>query len=137
MPATVRLGDQCTGHGCFPPRVNDSASSDVFVNGIGVHRVGDHWVEHCCLSWDTKVVTNYGWLTIPEIIEIISCGGYVQTLSKYKNKWVPSIIREAHINQTTKDMVVLSENPRVSVTEDHKVLMKDGVTYKEAKDVNV
>lgn len=48
MPAVVRLGDQCTGHGCFPPRVNDSASGNVFVNGIGAHRVGDHWVVHCC-----------------------------------------------------------------------------------------
>lgn len=48
MPAVVRLGDQCTGHGCFPPRVNDSASGNVFINGIGAHRVGDHWVTHCC-----------------------------------------------------------------------------------------
>jgi uncharacterized Zn-binding protein involved in type VI secretion len=48
MPAVTRLGDKCTGHGCFPPRANDGASGDVFVNGIGVHRVGDHWVTHCC-----------------------------------------------------------------------------------------
>ena len=48
MPAVTRLGDVCTGHGCYPPRVNDEASTDVFVNGIGVHREGDHWVTHCC-----------------------------------------------------------------------------------------
>ncbi len=48
MPAVARLGDKCSGHGCFPPRANDSASSDVFVNGIGAHRVGDTWVEHTC-----------------------------------------------------------------------------------------
>jgi uncharacterized Zn-binding protein involved in type VI secretion len=48
MAAICRLGDECTGHGCFPPRVNDQASSNVFVNGLGVHRVGDHWVTHCC-----------------------------------------------------------------------------------------
>ena len=48
MPAVTRLGDQCTGHGCFPPRPNDEASTNVFVNGLGVHRVGDHWVTHCC-----------------------------------------------------------------------------------------
>lgn len=47
MPAVVRLGDLCSGHGGFPPRPNDSASTDVFVNGKGVHRVGDHWVIHC------------------------------------------------------------------------------------------
>lgn len=48
MPAAVRLGDQCTGHGCFPPRVNTAASGNVFINGIGAHRVGDAWAVHCC-----------------------------------------------------------------------------------------
>ena len=48
MAAATRLGDVCTGHGCFGPRVNDEASEDVFINGIGAHRVGDHWVTHCC-----------------------------------------------------------------------------------------
>lgn len=48
MPAVARLGDKCSGHGCFPPRVNDSASSDVFVNSLGAHRVGDTWVKHKC-----------------------------------------------------------------------------------------
>lgn len=48
MPAAVRLGDICTGHGCFGPRVNDSASENVFINGKGAHRVEDHWVVHCC-----------------------------------------------------------------------------------------
>jgi uncharacterized Zn-binding protein involved in type VI secretion len=47
MPAAVRLGDSCTGHGPFPPRANDSASSNVFINGRGAHRIGDHWVMHC------------------------------------------------------------------------------------------
>lgn len=48
MPAVTRLGDNCTGHGCFPPRANDEGSPDVFVNNIAVHRQGDHWVTHCC-----------------------------------------------------------------------------------------
>ena len=48
MPSVHRLGDSCTGHGCFPPRSNVSASSDVFVNSIGVHRQGDGWGVHCC-----------------------------------------------------------------------------------------
>ena len=46
--AAVRLGDQCTGHGCFPPRVNIEASGNVFINSIGAHRVGDGWAVHCC-----------------------------------------------------------------------------------------
>ena len=47
MPAAVRLGDTCTGHGDWPPRANVSASSDVFINGKGAHRVGDAWAVHC------------------------------------------------------------------------------------------
>lgn len=50
MPAVTRLGDSCTGHSAFPPRPNDSASGDVFCNGIAVHRQGDHWVVHCARS---------------------------------------------------------------------------------------
>lgn len=48
MSAATRLGDVCTGHGCFPPRVNDEGSDNVFINGISAHRQGDHWVTHCC-----------------------------------------------------------------------------------------
>lgn len=46
--AVVRLGDFCTGHGCFPPRPNVAASGDVIVNGRGWHRVGYAWAVHCC-----------------------------------------------------------------------------------------
>jgi uncharacterized Zn-binding protein involved in type VI secretion len=46
--SVCRLGDKCSGHGCFPPRPNDQASSNVFVNGIGTHRQTDHWPIHCC-----------------------------------------------------------------------------------------
>ncbi len=48
MPAVTRLGDTCTGHGCFPSRPSSSASPDVFANGIPVHRHGDSWSSHCC-----------------------------------------------------------------------------------------
>lgn len=49
MPSIVRLGDTCSGHGCFPPRNNDQGSPNVFINGIPAHRLGDHWTVHCCL----------------------------------------------------------------------------------------
>lgn len=48
MAAAHRLGDVCTGHGCFPPRSNISGSSNVFVNGKGWHRKGDGWKKHKC-----------------------------------------------------------------------------------------
>ncbi|MDR1978310.1 MAG: PAAR domain-containing protein [Synergistaceae bacterium] len=48
MPACARVGDLCTGHGCWPPRPNDQGSPNVFVNGIPWHRQGDHWEPHTC-----------------------------------------------------------------------------------------
>lgn len=46
MPGIARFGDLSTGHG-FPSRPNDEASTSSFTNGLGRHRVSDHWVEHC------------------------------------------------------------------------------------------
>lgn len=48
MPAAHRHRDVCTGHGCWGSRPNAEASADVFVNGLGWHRVGDGWESHCC-----------------------------------------------------------------------------------------
>ena len=48
MPAVTRLGDLCSGHGCWPPRPNIEASPNVYVNGIPVHRETDAWGTHCC-----------------------------------------------------------------------------------------
>jgi len=50
MPATARLGDTCTGHGCWPPRANTAASPNVNINGIPAHRQGDAWAPHTCPS---------------------------------------------------------------------------------------
>jgi uncharacterized Zn-binding protein involved in type VI secretion len=48
MPGSVRLGDQCTGHGCYSGRANISASANVLINSRGAHRVGDAWSSHGC-----------------------------------------------------------------------------------------
>ncbi|MDR8014105.1 PAAR domain-containing protein [Ectopseudomonas guguanensis] len=48
MPAVSRLGDNCTGHGCWPPRPSTEASPNVRVNGIAAHRQGDAWAAHTC-----------------------------------------------------------------------------------------
>ncbi len=48
MPAAVRLTDICTGHGCWPPRPNAGASTDVYANSLGAHRVDDAWEPHTC-----------------------------------------------------------------------------------------
>jgi uncharacterized Zn-binding protein involved in type VI secretion len=42
----ARIGDKTTGHGPYLPRPSTGGSSDVFVNGIAVSRVGDDWAPH-------------------------------------------------------------------------------------------
>ena len=46
MPPVTRKGDNCTGHGSFPPRPSSQGSPNVFVNGIPAHRQGDSWSAH-------------------------------------------------------------------------------------------
>jgi uncharacterized Zn-binding protein involved in type VI secretion len=48
MPKSAYFGVMSTGHGCFPPKPNIQCSSNVFVNGKGVVRVGDAWAIHSC-----------------------------------------------------------------------------------------
>jgi uncharacterized Zn-binding protein involved in type VI secretion len=80
-----RLGDLCTGHGCYPPRPNAGASPNVFVNSLGVHRVGDPWKSHCCLgchgatqaSGSPTVFAN--GRPLARIGDSVSCGSRNQT----------------------------------------------------------
>lgn len=44
----ARLGDNCTGHKCFPPRPIIKASNNVNINGIKAARKGDQLAIHCC-----------------------------------------------------------------------------------------
>lgn len=81
MPAATRLGDVCSGHGCFGPRANDEASDNVFINGIGAHRVGDHWVDHCCgpVCHDSNMETGSSTVFIngkaaARIGDMVACG---------------------------------------------------------------
>lgn len=85
LPAT-RLGDSCTGHGCFPPRPSVSASPNVFVDGIPWHRQGDAWSVHCCgLSCHASVLAQ-GSSTVfvnkiqaGRISDPVACGSVVMT----------------------------------------------------------
>lgn len=58
MPAAVRLGDECSGHDCFPRRPNIEASGDVFINSRGAHREGDAWAAHSCKSTHDGVAAS-------------------------------------------------------------------------------
>lgn len=53
MPAATRLGDICTGHGCYPPRPSIQGSGDVYTNSINQVRLGDMFDKHCCGSCHT------------------------------------------------------------------------------------
>ncbi|MBS9781206.1 MAG: PAAR domain-containing protein [Gammaproteobacteria bacterium] len=85
MPAVARLGDADTGHSCFPPRGNSSASSNVFVNGRGAHRQGDSYPAHSCpdcpphpgaLAGGSGTVFVNG-KPLGRVGDAVSCGGSV------------------------------------------------------------
>ena len=88
MPGVVRLGDICSGHGCWPPRANDGASGDVFVNGLGAHRESDSWAAHTCpdipethasvLASGSSTVFANG-LQLGRIGDPVACGSSVAT----------------------------------------------------------
>ncbi|WP_198468969.1 PAAR domain-containing protein [Acetomicrobium sp. S15 = DSM 107314] len=88
MPAVARLGDICTGHGCWPPRPSIEGSLNVFVNDIPVHRQSDAWGPHTCPDipethgsvlaegWPTVFVNNLevGYIGAP-----VACGSFIAT----------------------------------------------------------
>lgn len=47
MSAICRVGDICSGHGCWPPRNIITGSSNVFLDGKRVARKGDRLNVHC------------------------------------------------------------------------------------------
>ena len=83
MPAVTRLGDLCTGHGCFPPRPSIEASPNVFANFIPVHRQTDAWAVHCCKKCHGGVLAQgspnvyANFLQVGRIQDPVSCGSRV------------------------------------------------------------
>lgn len=84
MPAGTRIGDVCSGHDGFPPRTCDQGSTDVFINGLGVNRVGDRWIEHCdsnschesVLATGSSTVFVNG-IAVGRVGDSIACGSVV------------------------------------------------------------
>ncbi len=50
MPQVTRLGDMCTGHGCFSSKPSISSSSNFFSNAIPVMQAGDVYALYGCRS---------------------------------------------------------------------------------------
>lgn len=92
MPQSHRHTDICTGHSCWPPRQNVTASINVFVNNLGQHRVTDGWKQHCCgtchggiaTTGSPNVFTNN--LKSCRILDAVSCGSFMMTGSP--NVWI-------------------------------------------------
>lgn len=79
--SAVRLTDICTGHGCYPPRSNIVASTDVEVNGFGWHREGDLWAVHACGNNAHSATLAKGSTTVlvngrgaARVGDIVACG---------------------------------------------------------------
>ena len=87
MPGVCRLGDVCTGHGPYPPRPNIQASTNVFANGRGVHRLGDAWAIHCYKKCHDGKLTSGSSNTIINNLgagrcgDSVNCGSSVATCS--------------------------------------------------------
>lgn len=88
-PNVHRLGDICTGHGCWPPRTSTEGSFDVKVNGIPVHRLGDAWDSHCCpnkgchssvLAAGSSTV-NVNGLQMARVGDPVACGSTASAIS--------------------------------------------------------
>lgn len=87
MSNAHRLADICTGHGCFPSRPNNQASTNTFVNGKGQHRKTDSWTQHCCPNngCHTSVLaegspTHFtNGLESARIGDPVACGSYALT----------------------------------------------------------
>ena len=82
---TVRIGDYCTGHGCYPSRKAETGSSNVFFNNIQVVRVNDLWEQHCCgdcHSGKQEIGSpnfKVNGLNVARVGDKIDCGSYAKT----------------------------------------------------------
>lgn len=83
MPAVCRMGDVCTGHGCYPSRPNVQGSPSVYANGIAVHRQSDAWAAHCCVTCHASVLAAgsstvfCNGLQTGRVGDPVACGSHV------------------------------------------------------------
>ena len=123
MTNAARFGDLASIHGCYPERVNDQGSLNVFINGLGAHCQNHHWLQHCCndchdsflLKGSPTVFVNN--LQQGRVDDPVACGSFVLTGSP--NTFVgnggsfhPSPAQIAIIEAGVPSEVVFSENPR-------------------------
>lgn len=76
-----RQTDNCTGHGCWPPRPLASGSPNVYTNNLQQGRKTDPYVAHCCgpvchggviAKGSSTVFANF--LDVARQTDPVSCG---------------------------------------------------------------
>jgi hypothetical protein len=132
--SVCRLGDRCSGHGCFPPRINDEASNNVFSNGIGVHRKGDHWITHC-FTGDVELIVNHTSISFKELYDNFNNNKMYNVKSYHNNEVIETQIKTMFKRSVYEILeITLENNITIKCTPDHLFLLKDG-TYKEAQNL--
>ncbi len=88
MAAVTRLGDLCTGHGCWPPRASSGGDPFFRLGGIPVHRAGDAWASHTCPAIPEThggvLAAGASWFRVNgqalgRVGDPVSCGAHVAT----------------------------------------------------------
>lgn len=85
MAFVTRLGDKCTGHDACSPMSLITASTNVFINGMGAGRQTDIYEEHGCVvhSSHNDVISDgsssvfINGLPIARIGDSVNIGGTV------------------------------------------------------------
>lgn len=87
MAECAYIDSASTGHETWPARVTSEGSPNVFVNGKGVHRLGDGWPVHCnslgeCHAGTTSKASTTVLVNgrgVARVGDSISCGGSIAT----------------------------------------------------------
>lgn len=133
--SVCRLGDRCSGHGCFPPRNNVEACDNVFANGIPLHLEGQAWNTHC-FTGETQFFCNGNFVTFEEFHTKFqnSEGSKFTTLSYFDGMVINTTIKNSYKIEDIYNLVelVLDNNTIIRCTPDHLFLLTTG-EYKAAQ----
>lgn len=141
MIPTSRVGDVCTGHGCFGGRPIAAGAGTVFANGIPVARQGDPMAPHCCVHRDQLIYTSTGgYKRIKTLRDEFVQGkiNYTKSQCPISKEVVNSqIVAVYQTKQVVEYYEIKLENGKtVKVTGDHEFLLESG-KYRKAEDLRL
>lgn len=135
MPNVALKGSICSGHDCFPPSDVIQYSPNVFAEGREVARDTDAVRVHCCLHPSTIIKTKNEDIPIEELYyRFLDGEEFFTTCKDGQNIYETKIIDIFKTKKERKFIEIEFENgEKIWITEDHKVLLNDGKTYKDAQ----